>query len=137
MWFSREQFRVCNELKSWGLQPRFEIGDVVARGFADLGFEEFQVLPGSKVLSLTAGTSTPFPSDHLHHFFWIPSVDECIDLLEQAGAQCITSERIEQRQWRVEVQVGDYVSVCNDQSLHLALLLVLQSVYRERYKAAS
>jgi hypothetical protein len=35
------------------------------------------------------------------------------------------------------VQVGDYVSVCNDQSLHLALLLVLQSVYRERYKAAS
>lgn len=137
MWFSREQFKVCQELKTWGLQPRFEVGDVVARGFADLGFEEFQVLPGNKVLSLTAGTASPLPHDHLHHFFWIPSVDECVDLLEHAGARCLASERVEQREWRVQVQVADALSVSTNESLHLALLLALQSVYRERYRAAS
>lgn len=137
MWFSREQFRVCNELKTWGLQPRFEVGDVVARGFADLGFEEFQVLPGDKVLSLTAGTVSPLPHDHIHHFFWVPSVDECVDLLEKAGAQCLTSERIDQREWRVQAQVADTISTATRESLHLALLVVLQSVYRERYQTAS
>ncbi len=128
---------MCQELKTWGVQPRFEVGDVVARGFADLGFEEFQVLPGNKVLSLTAGTVSSLPQDHLHHFFWIPSVDESVDLLEHAGAHCISSERVDQREWRVQAQVGDVISVSTSDSLHLALLHVLQKVYRDRYQTAS
>ena len=87
------------------LAERFEPGDIVARGFADLGFEEFQVLPSSKLLSLTAGTVSPLPTEHASHFFWIPSVDEITDVLERRGVPCITTKRIEQRDWLVEAQV--------------------------------
>jgi hypothetical protein len=137
MWFSREQFRVCSDLKTWGLKPRFEVGDIVARGFADLGFEEFQVLPGQKLLSLTAGTVSVLPLNHVHHFFWIPSVDECIELLEQAGVKCIHCERRDNREWHLEVQVAGVVTVTVQQSLQLAFLSILQSVYREQYREAS
>ena len=46
MWYTREHFEVAREAQLWGLSPRFEPGDIVARGFADLGYEEFQVLSG-------------------------------------------------------------------------------------------
>ena len=94
MWFSREQFAICAEAKQWGLEPRFEPGDIVARGFADLGFEEFQVLPSSKLLSLTAGTVSALPTEHSNHFFWIPSVDEIVGLLERRGVPCILCRRV-------------------------------------------
>jgi hypothetical protein len=71
----------------------------VARGFADLGFEEFQVLPGPRLLSLTAGTASPLPEEHRGHFFWIPSVDEAIELLEKSGAQIGACRREDGRDW--------------------------------------
>jgi hypothetical protein len=137
MWFTREQFAIGNELKTWGLQPRFEVGDVVARGFADLGFEEFQVLPGAKLLSLTAGTSSPLPEDHTHHFFWVPSVDECIELLEQLGATAISCNRVDARQWLVEATVAETVQSSAQRSLHHALLAVLLGTYRECFKRSA
>jgi hypothetical protein len=137
MWFTREQFALGNELKTWGLQPRFEVGDVVARGFADLGFEEFQVLPGGKLLSLTAGTSSPLPQDHTHHFFWVPSVDECIELLEQLGATAILCKRVDARQWRVEATVSEIAQTATQRSLHHAVLVVLLGAYRECFKESA
>lgn len=102
MWFSREQFALCNELRIWGLAPRFEPGDVVARGFADLGFEEFQVLPGSMLLSLTAGTVSAIPEGHRDHFFWIPSFDEAIDMVEMRGGTVQSLLREDARTWVFE-----------------------------------
>lgn len=134
MWFSREQFTLASELKQWGLEPRFEPGDIVARGFADLGFEEFQVLPSSKLLSLTAGTVSSLPTDHSSHFFWIPSVDEITDVLERRGVPCITTKRVEQRDWIVEAQVGDELEVYRHSSLHQAMLLALCGVLRKLYR---
>ena len=137
MWFTRQQFEVCNELRMWGLEPRFEPGDVVARGFADLGFEEFQVLPGPKLLSLTAGTSSSLPADHVGHFFWIPSVDECIALLERRGVPCIRCERQDGRQWRVELQCQDESEVQAASHLHEALLRALLSAYKRSFKGGA
>jgi len=134
MWFSREQFSVCSEAKQWGLEPRFEPGDIVARGFADLGFEEFQVLPSSKLLSLTAGTVSALPTEHANHFFWIPSVDEIVDLLERRGVPCVSCRRIDQRDWKVEAQFGDELEAHQHTSLHQALLLTLVGVLRKAFK---
>jgi hypothetical protein len=134
MWFSREQFVVASELKQWGLEPRFEAGDVVARGFADLGYEEFQVLPSSKLLSLTAGTVSALPTDHANHFFWIPSIDEITDLLERRGVRCVSCKRIDQREWLVEAQLGDELEAHRNSSLHQAMLLTLCGVLRKLYK---
>jgi hypothetical protein len=134
MWFSRAQFEICSELKSWGLEPRFEPGDLVARGFADLGYEEFQVLPGTRLLSLTAGTTTPFPVEHSHHFFWIPSIDESVALLERAGVKCLRCDRIDAREWNVEAQCEHGIEVQRARSLHEALLCTVREVYKARFK---
>lgn len=134
MWFSREQFALASELKQWGLEPRFEPGDIVARGFADLGFEEFQVLPSSRLLSLTAGTLSALPTEHSLHFFWIPSVDEITELLERLGVPCVSCKRVDQRDWLVEVQLGAELEAHRHSSLHQAMLLSLCSVLRKLYK---
>lgn len=134
MWFSREQFEIASELKRYGVEPRFEPGDIVARGFADLGFEEFQVLPSSKLLSLTAGTVSSLPIEHSAHFFWIPSVDEITELLERRGFPCVSCKRIEQREWVVEAQLGDELEAHRHSSLHQAMLFTLCGVLRKLYQ---
>lgn len=130
MWFTREQFEACNELRQLGLEPRFEVGDVVARGFADLGYEEFQLLQSRKLLSLTAGTTAPLTSDHERHFFWIPSVDEVTELLEMQGAVIKGCRRIDGRTWLTEVECGGKEIAAEGRSIHLTLLHALIQVLR-------
>ena len=132
MWFTREHFSLCNTLRARGLEPRFEVGDVVARGFADLGFEEFQVLPGPRLLSLTAGTVTQLPDEHRQHFFWIPSVDEAVALLEIQGYTVVSLTREEAREWRLslshEMSAGVEVGA---RTLHEVVLRALVQVCGE------
>lgn len=137
MWFTREQFQLCGELRTWGLQPRFEPGDVVARGFADLGHEEFQVLPGAKLLSLTAGTVSAVPDGHAQHFFWIPSIDECVELLEKRGAACLSCQRQDRREWLVQAQCCGEIEAQRAASLHEALLRALLAAYKHAYKESA
>ena len=134
MWFSREQFALALEAKQWGLEPRFEPGDIVARGFADLGYEEFQVLPSQKLLSLTAGTVSSLPADHSNHFFWIPSLDEMTELLERRGVPCVSCKRVERREWLVEAQFGDEIESQRHEALHQAMLQTLCGVLRKVFK---
>jgi hypothetical protein len=135
MWFTREQFQLCNELKQWGLSPRFEPGDVVARGFADLGFEEFQVLPGPKLLSLTAGTLSPLPAEHAAHFFWIPSVDESVALVEKAGGEIRSCARPESREWVLELRIRDAFEEIRARNFHDVVLKALLVAYRVAYRS--
>jgi hypothetical protein len=131
MWFTKEHFELCNQLRLSGLEPRFEPGDVVARGFADLGFEEFQVLPGPSILSLTAGTAKPLPPDHQHHFFWIPSVDESIELIEASGYELASCARQEMRDWLLSLSKQDLAPIqVIARDLHGALLKALLVVYQ-------
>jgi hypothetical protein len=123
MWFTRDQFALCSQLRELGLEPRFEVGDLVARGFADLGFEEFQVLPGPRILSLTAGTVKPLPEDHRQHFFWIPSIDELISIVESRGAVLVECVREDQREWRVVLHSNSESRIgASARSLHEACL---------------
>ena len=135
MWFTREQFALCNELRIWGLEPRFEPGDVVARGFADLVFEEFQVLPSASLLSLTAGTVSKLPADHQGHFFWIPSVDEGITLLEQGGAVVRGCQREDGRDWLMSLTLPEgSEEVIKGDSLHGVILAALLKLFQARSK---
>lgn len=124
--FSPKLFALCEKLKRQGLEPRFEVGDLVARGFADLGFEEFQVLPGAMLLSLTAGTSRPLPEEHRHFFFWIPSVDEALELIEVRGGVIISLERVESREWRIVVSFPEQQAyTVSARSFHEVMILAL------------
>ena len=131
MWFTRDQFALCDELRIWGLEPRFEPGDVIARGFADLGFEEFQVLPSSQMLSLTAGSISRIPDDHKGHFFWIPSVDEGIAWLEARGVTVQQCTREDARTWTLSLlQPGGESVEARGESLHETVLRALLVVLR-------
>lgn len=134
MWFTKGQFALCNELRIWGLSARFEPGDVVARGFADLGFEEFQVLPGPSLLSLTTGAVTKLPEDHRQHFFWIPSVDEGIELLESCGVVINSISRQDGREWSLVFQngQGDPQGVAAG-ALHDVVLRALHVVFKDKH----
>jgi len=135
MWYTREHFEVAREVQVWGLAPRFEPGDIVARGFADLGYEEFQVLPGPKLLSLTAGTVTGVPADDAHHFFWIPSVDESLQLVEKQGAEHLSCVRVDGHEWRFSCSArGQELSV-SARDMHVAALKILLAVYQHGFRA--
>lgn len=133
MLISPEQFQLAQELRDLGLTTRFEVGDVVARGFADLGYEEFQVLPGSKVLSLTAGTITAIDAEQRSHFIWLPTIDEVVALLERLSILLAEVNRYESRSWTLTLtpeQDGCGVAVSHA-SLQTAMLIGLRNVLRD------
>jgi hypothetical protein len=134
MWFTKEHFEVAREAQIWGLAPRFEPGDVIARGFADLGYEEFQVLPGPKILSLTAASVTNLPADDTRHFFWIPSVDESLGLIERQGAEQLMCARIDGREWQVSCQVRSEPILVVARDIHLAALKCLLATYQRCFR---
>ena len=45
---TRSFLTLCIQASQLGLAPRFEVGEIVGRGFADLGEELFQIMPGRK-----------------------------------------------------------------------------------------
>jgi hypothetical protein len=121
-------FALCGELKAWGVEPTFEVGHVVGRGFADVGSEEFLVLPGPKILSLTAGTVKDLPDEHRDFFFWIPSEDECAKLLDLSGVTDLTVTRAAARKWIVSAHREGGIVEAEERSLRLALIQLLIEV---------
>ena len=129
-------FSLCGELKAWGVEPTFEVGQVVGRGFADVGSEEFLVLPGPKILSLTAGTVKELPDEHRDFFFWIPTEDECAKLLDLAGVPNITVTREAARRWRVSAERSGAVVETEERSLRLALIQLLIEIKKQIAKGS-
>lgn len=84
---SREVLARCERLHKRGLlTPAFVEGEQIARGFADIGCEEFLLLPERRLLSLANGKMSVLDRDHERFFFLVPSVDELIDLIERGGS---------------------------------------------------
>lgn len=101
MWSSSAYLVQCRELRvRTGVLP-IEPGKRIARGFADLGFEEFVILPAHKLLSIFTGSVTPLDEAEVRrHHFWVPSVDELVQELRTRGADCEALQFVEQRTWK-------------------------------------
>lgn len=133
-WSNREYLEICNALSQAGLPTSFNEGDQIARGFADLGFEEFIILPDQKLLSLISGTTSALPVEHKKFFCWVPSVDELAIELARRRVEIIRMSWLDQRDWLVEGQSCSGSSIYEGQgdSLQLALarllLKIMQSV---------
>ena len=127
-------FALCNELQAWGLRPTFEVGQIVARGFADIGSEEFLVLPGEKLLSLTAGTVKPLPEDHKEFFYWIPSEDECAKQIDLLGISQISISREHARKWIVTCEVEGETVETSDRVLRMAMVQMLLETKKRKVK---
>lgn len=75
----------CDELKALLGADRFSPGIKVARGYADLGYEEFLILPNNKLLSLYSAKISEIPPGHSQHFFWVPSAVELLEEIQRHG----------------------------------------------------
>ena len=107
IWSSKETLALCQQLKELGYDPDISEGDRVARGFADLGFEEFVVLPGTRILSLFTGQVTSLHGEHRKFFFVIPTFEQVVDELSRAGVVVSGLLFEQRREWRISAAAID------------------------------
>ena len=93
----------CYELHQSGFRFDFDKGKKVARGFADLGYEEFYLLPGEKIVSVFTGSVAPFDDQAGEHFFVIPSSADLIVAIEQLDFDLKALDYCERRTWRLQL----------------------------------
>ncbi len=93
----------CSKARELGLAPRFEVGEIIGREFADLGAELFEVLPGERMLSLYTGKITTLANDDRDKLFLVPDCDRLVDLIERQGVMIRTLQQSENRDWVVQL----------------------------------
>lgn len=101
MWSRPSTLRLCQDIQRCGLSPSFSAGERVGRGYADLGVEEFLLLPSGKMLALFSGSKSDFPSGHEQHFFRVWQEAELLDELSRRGVTIDSVQYVGQRRWKV------------------------------------
>lgn len=104
MWSSNAFLQSCERLKSLGFAREFDNGMRIARGFADLGYEEFFFLSGRKIVSIFSGQTSPFPAEHAKFFFWVPAIDVLFEAISSRGFDVERIEHRDQREWVIQVR---------------------------------
>lgn len=120
MLFSNAFLAECEQLPRESFPLLLKPGGFVGRGFADIGFELFSVLPGEKLLSLMTGARTQPTEPERQHLFPVPLVDDLLRTVTEQGGEGI---QLENRQgWTVEASFSDEKVSAEAESLHLALI---------------
>jgi hypothetical protein len=129
MFCGPELFERYSRLKELGLELELEAGSRVARGFADLGFEEFVVLPARKLLSLFRGTLAEIVDDEIEDLIFLPDSEQMIKILQEKGCRLENLCFEDQRRWKLELEKGDGAHLFfEERTLELVLISALQSV---------
>lgn len=81
---SNDFLKKCELLKAKEVFFPIKPGVQLARGFADLGYEEFLLLENNKLISLYRGTESLF-SENEKHLFRVPTVDELRQKIYEMG----------------------------------------------------
>lgn len=104
MWSTRAFLRGCERLKELGVSDDFEPGQRISRRFADLGYEEFLLVPGDKLISLFTGQTSELPGDHRRFFFLVPTVEEMIQMILRSDFDLRGIDLIDQREWEAVIE---------------------------------
>jgi len=99
MWRNKQFLIRCQALKEAGFEPEFEPGAHLCRGFADLGFEEYCLLSGDRLLSIFTGTITELHEAEKSHLFEIPSISRAANWLHKTGWDVSSIITQDQRSW--------------------------------------
>ncbi|MBN8548425.1 MAG: hypothetical protein J0M12_03800 [Deltaproteobacteria bacterium] len=102
MWSSNAFLKRCEKLKELGLSAEPDTGMRVARGFADLGYEEFYCLSNKKLVSIFTGHLSDLTSEHARFFFEIPPVEELIDRILKQRYDVEAFTYVDQRVWSTQ-----------------------------------
>jgi hypothetical protein len=104
LWSNKEFLLACEELFKAGVHFPFRAGARVARGFADLGHEEFVLLTRERLLSLYNGKGSTLEPEHESFFMVVPNLDELIDALQRLAVDIHIIEFKEQRSWALHLK---------------------------------
>ena len=91
----------CLALKHAGYDGEFDLGAIVARGFADLGYEAFCLLTENKLLSLFTGKITSWSADERGHLFLVPDADDLIRFIQDKCGYSVNCDTIDGRTWKI------------------------------------
>lgn len=100
---SQKFLEKCSRLKDKNIFTDFSQGYVIARGFADFGFEEFIMLTSDKICSLYNGKISELPEEEKKHFFSVPDADQLKEKIIKAGLDIVSLDYTEQRIWTLKV----------------------------------
>jgi hypothetical protein len=104
LWSDRAVLDRCFELQKIGVAfPRVP-GARIGRGFADVGYEEFGLLPSARVVSLLTGAVREFAENEQRFFFVVPTVDEVREEIDRRGWDIVQLESPERRDWFLEAR---------------------------------
>lgn len=120
--FSNTFLRACEELMRAGYALKLEEGACIGRGFADIGYEAFIVLPGPKLLSLFTGQQIPFQERERHFFFCIPSEEELLGFLSSQAWGATMELDEESGKIKLRVQQGEAQQAYAGRKLHVLLV---------------
>ncbi|MEZ4754081.1 MAG: hypothetical protein R3A13_07195 [Bdellovibrionota bacterium] len=127
-WSSKEFLQICEELATLGFKPELNAGGRIARGFADLGFEEYLYLPPNKLISLFTGDKSILPEEHRDFFFVVPTVDEMVNAILEYNARVLSIEHVEQRVWSVLGLINQEPYTEIDRDLKVAMAKFLRAL---------
>lgn len=84
-----------------------QAGQVVSRGFADLGFEEFVIMPNGQLLSMYSGQLSKVDFQNDESFFLVPDLDQLSGKLIELGFDIIRLVPSEEGRWLLEFKSSD------------------------------
>jgi hypothetical protein len=97
----RDLLRACDGLRAAGCFGSYVAGDLVARGFADVGYEEFLVLHGGRVMSRLTGQISEVTERERAMLFVVPDCDRVVREVGAAGVDVRECHRYPDGGWRV------------------------------------
>ncbi len=117
---------LLKEKFDWKIVPGLRI----ARGFADVGFEEYSVLTESSMVSLSTGQKGEIPESFREHFFPVFTPDQISRVLYRMEIDLSRIEYIDQRTWQGEFVKGNFKNTIEAESLDELFLKALLSAVR-------
>ena len=104
LWSDRGVLDRCFEIQKHEVVFRLFPGAHIARGFADVGYEEFCFLPNERIVSLFTGSITELREEDRRFFFVVPTVDMVREELDRRGWDIVRLESPERRGWILEAR---------------------------------
>lgn len=97
----------CSALKRGGVSLEIEPGRIVARGFADFGYEEFFVLESGELCSLFTGERSTLKPDSTESTFVVPDKEQLLEIIAGNKASVQRLEFVEERKWKLCLECDD------------------------------
>ena len=104
MLHTKKSLKLFEQLGRMRPITEYALGSRLGRGFADIGFEEFVLLPDGRVLSLFTGNISALDEVRREHLFEILTADQLIAVIHEKGYEIESLRCQDMRTWAGSVR---------------------------------